>query len=140
MHGDPWGSRRVYLSPDMARYCLVDAVDFEWAMQWRWHAKVDKRGKKFYAVRHGRRTRKDGRRVQIDLYMHKEILSERMGKAPPTAAHVIGDHGDGGSLNNCRENLDWATHSHNCKTAKVKTPRDARGQFRAPDDALLAEF
>lgn len=120
-------------------YATVDEIDYDWAMQWRWRYKLDKRGKKYYAVRHGRRTREDGKRVQCDLYMHKEILHVRMEAEPLTPEHVIGEHCNGDSLHNCRNNLEWATRSHNCKTAKVKTPRcPIRGRYVALDSVLVA--
>jgi hypothetical protein len=119
------------------RQVAVDEQDFDWAMQWSWQYKLDKRGKKYYAVRHGRRTREDGRRVQCDIYMHKAILHERMCFTPKTKHHVIGEHKDGDSLNCRRYNLEWATRSHNCKTAKVKTPRcPVRGRFIPNEDHL----
>jgi hypothetical protein len=114
--------------------CKVSLEDYEWALQWKWRFKLDKRGKKYYAVRHGRRTREDGKRVQCDFYMHRQIL-DRMEAVPPTDAHVIGEHGDGDSLNNQRDNLEWITRSHNCHTAKVKTPKcPVSGQFLKPNE------
>lgn len=102
----------------------VSPEDYAWAMQWKWRYKLDKRGKKYYAVRNARRSTRGPvpKWIQYDIYMHKAILV-RMGREPPTPAHTIGDHGDGCSLNNQRPNLDWATGSHNCKTAKIKTPK-----------------
>lgn len=90
---------------DDTKYCVVDPIDFEWAKQWRWHATANSTGKKFYATR---MTREAGTRRQIKVYLHKEIL-KRSGKKPLTKAHTIGDHDDGDSLNNRRENLFWAT-------------------------------
>ena len=113
-------------------YCIVSAEDFEWAMQWRWRYQLDKRGKKYYAVRHSRVYDDAGGCKQVNIYLHKAIL-QRMGKRRRTAAHCIGEHGDGDSLNCCRTNLSWITRSRNCKTAKVKTPRCPRGRFITPE-------
>lgn len=130
MYDDPPNARRVHLGGKLCNiYCLVSAEDFLWALQWKWRYKLDKRGKKYYAVRHGR-VYTAGRCKQIDIYMHKAILKHRMLKRKPSAKHRIGDHGDGDSQNNQRGNLAWATPSRNCKTAKAKTPRCERGRFR----------
>jgi hypothetical protein len=90
---------------DDTKYCVVDAVDYEWAKQWRWQATPNSRGLKFYATR---MTRAPGTRKNIKVYLHKEIL-KRSGKRPRTVHHTIGDHDDGDSLNNRRSNLWWAT-------------------------------
>jgi hypothetical protein len=90
-------------------YAVVDLVDFEFAMQWRWKAIKSKGRKvKWYAFR---TTRFAGRHVAY--FLHKEICLRAHG-LPPTKAHLIGDHLDGDSLNDRRLNLAWATHSQNC--------------------------
>lgn len=99
--------RVVWLDPACGLFCVVDDVDFLWATQWLWHATPNSRGKKYYATR---MTRIRGQ--QIKIYMHKEIL-QRTGIVPPSDAHTIGDHQDGQSLHNWRDNLLWATVSEN---------------------------
>lgn len=90
-------------------YAVVDLIDFEFAMQWRWKAIKSKGRKvKWYAFR---TTRFAGRHVAY--FLHKEICLRAHG-LPPTKEHLIGDHLDGDSLNNRRRNLEWATHSQNC--------------------------
>ena len=92
---------------DDTKYVTVDAVDFEFAMQWKWHATFNSTGKKFYATR---MTRVNGKNVKV--YLHKEIL-KRTGKRRRSVHHTIGDHLDGDSSNNCRSNLSWATIRQN---------------------------
>lgn len=104
-------------------YCVVDPIDFAWAKQWKWGWTSNSTGKKFYATRN---TRERGSRRQIKIYMHKEIL-KRAGKEPPTPRHTIGDHQDGESLHNLRDNLEWATPSIN---------RQNTGGFHARQQAL----
>lgn len=108
--------RRVWLDDRGEVCCVVDAEDYEWAMQWKWRFKKDKRGRKFYACRNTRSRKTTD--AQICVWMHKAILKERMKAEPPSPLHTIGDHGDGDSLNNRRKNLSWATPSMNGKTAR----------------------
>lgn len=100
---------KIYLDDDL--FCVVDPIDFEWAKQWKWHATENSTGLKFYATR---MTRERGTRKNIKVYMHIAIL-KRCGQAKirPSKEHTIGDHDDGQSLNNRRENLFWATLRQN---------------------------
>lgn len=103
---------RIYLCPrDETIYCTVSPEDYEWCQQWKWQYTWDRHKKKKYATRS---TTLPGRK-RIKLYLHKLILSERMGVPQPSPKHHIGDHGNGNSLTNERWNLDWATPSQNAK-------------------------
>lgn len=113
---------RVYLDPrDLSIFALVDRVDYQWAVRWRWTWRFDKRGKKRYAQRN---TSVAGRRAT--LFLHKEIVRRARGE-PPSPLHVIGDHADGDSLNCQRYNLDWATRSQN--NARRAFVRCSKGKF-----------
>lgn len=106
MDVSPWavrGRRQIWLSDTL--FCIVDDVDYEWAIRWKWHPTANSTGKKFYATR---MTRERGTRKNIKIYLHKEIL-KCAGKRPPAVDHTIGDHDDGESLHNWRGNLFWAT-------------------------------
>jgi len=111
------GVRRVYLNEDCSVWCIVDAIDYEWATRWRWHYVYDRHGRKRYAARNTRRRGESPK--QIKVFMHKDILL-RSGKPQPTTAHHIGDHDDGDSLNNRRGNLDWATPAMNRASARAR--------------------
>jgi hypothetical protein len=103
-------ARRVYLCPnDDSIFCLVSPEDYDWVTQWCWQYTWDRHKRKRYATRST--TLAGGRRLKI--YLHKAILADRKQSVPPSAAHTIGDHQDGDSLNNCRDNLEWATASMN---------------------------
>lgn len=93
-------------------FATVSPEDYDWLIQWRWTWRYNKRGRKRYAQRN---TRQQG--TPITIFMHKAIL-ERSGKVRPTLFHTMGDHQDGDSLNNQRGNLEWATPSDNCRTAR----------------------
>lgn len=89
-------------------FALVDPVDYDWATQWNWRAQPSRSVHKLYA---SRTTRINCKAVR--LYLHKEILKRF--SLPPSAAHCIGDHMNGDSLDCRRENLRWATPSENAR-------------------------
>lgn len=108
---------RVYLSPnDDSIFCVVSPEDYLWCLQWKWQFTWDRHRVKKYATRST--TYAGGRRVK--LYLHKLILSERMGEIPPSEKHTIGDHLDSESLNNCRDNLEYVTPKQNAERSRSK--------------------
>lgn len=112
----PSGPRRIYLDKHAEVFCLVSPEDYDFAVQWRWRFLRDRWGRKLYAVRNTRRRRETP--TQITVFLHKAILTERIGILPPTPAHRIGDHLNGNSLDNTRENLRWATAVENAATSR----------------------
>lgn len=105
--GEP---RRVYLDKECDTYCIVDEEDYAWASKWRWSYTWDRSRTKKYATRMTRQRKVSA--IQIKVYMHKEILKRSKGE-PPSELHTIGDHKDGRSLNNTRNNLRYATLQQN---------------------------
>ena len=107
--------RPIYLTGraavDRELFAIVDEIDYDWALQWRWQAVCSKQGtsrkEKWYA---SRATRLNG--TPIRVFLHKEILMRAKG-LPPTRLHIIGDHMNGDSLNCRRRNLRWATPREN---------------------------
>src|SRR4051794_35764234 len=81
---------RIYLDDTAEIFCTVDAEDYAWVIRWRWHFVMDRWKTKYYA----RRTTRCQER-QIHVWMHKAILTDRMGIPQPDEAHHIGDHGNG---------------------------------------------
>ena len=93
---------------------VVDAQDYAYLTHWRWSFMISRwrYGAKVYARRSVRvRDAAAPRRGRnVTLLMHRVILTERMGLAPPSAAHE-GDHIDVDSLNNTRANLRWSSRA-----------------------------
>jgi hypothetical protein len=95
--------RRLYLSDrDEDKWCLVDAIDYDWAQQWKWVWDPNSWGKP-YASRSESR---------VKLWLHKELL-RRFAGPPPSPEHTIGDHMSGWSRDCRRRNLRWATVQEN---------------------------
>jgi len=110
--------RRIYLDRDASElFCLVDAEDYDWAIQWRWSFTPDRHKRKFYATRTTKARKISPNTFKI--YMHKAILIDRKKEKPPSPQHTIGDHRDGDSLNDQRGNLRWFTPSQNRRTART---------------------
>lgn len=77
---------------------LVDAVDYDWLMQWKWC--VQRQGKRWYAV-----TSIGGRNHRQRIQMHRLVMDA------PDGLDV--DHIDNNGLNNTRANLRLATRQQN---------------------------
>ena len=89
---------------------MVDDEDYNWLNQWKWHASRSRSG--FYAARHS--PRKHYKRYTI--LMHREILGLSQDDQRK------GDHKNGNTLDNRRQNLRPVTHAENMQNAK--TPRN----------------
>lgn len=82
-------------------FSIVDAADYDWLTQWKWHAN-DSKGRLVYAERNGGVTDRERK-----IIMHRVITNA------PKGMEV--DHRDGDGLNNRRSNLRLCTHSENMK-------------------------
>jgi len=87
-----------YIPLAEGKHAIVDAADFEWLSQYRWH--VCRRGYQFYAWRwcNGHR-----------LLMHREIM-----KTPPG---MVVDHINGNGLDQRRRNMRNCTQEQNLHNA-----------------------
>lgn len=103
-------TKKIFLSDrDDTKFVTVDAVDYDWLMQWRWSYRYNSTGKKIYAVRN---TTVKG--TPVTLYMHVEIM-KRTGAPKPSPKSYMTDHIDCDSTNNRRSNLRWATPRANTR-------------------------
>lgn len=81
---------------------LVDAADYEWLSQWKWHAAWNVPARNFRAQR---KATVNG--TSRNVYMHRFILGLEFGD--PREA----DHRNHNTLDNTRANLRIATHAEN---------------------------
>jgi hypothetical protein len=100
-----YGDRRCEIAAE------VDEIDYAWAIQWLWHHKWSRGGRKVYVCRQVTQ-RIAGVRFNSTAMLHVEIM-KRTGIEPPSPLHTRVDHRNGNSLNCKRENLRWATPAMN---------------------------
>jgi hypothetical protein len=84
-------------------YAYVDAADYEWLSQWRWHMNGG------YAAR-----MEKGKRV----YMHRQIMQP--------AQEKLVDHIDSNRANNCRSNLRVCNHLENQRNKRKENGSASR--------------
>lgn len=77
---------------------LVDVEDYEYVMQWNWHAHWDPTRKAYYA-----------RRNHDSTHMHMLVTGKRNL-----------DHKNRDGLDNRKENLRECTHAENCRNRKTR--------------------
>lgn len=96
------------------KVALVDDVDYQWLMQWKWRARKQTKRNIWYAFR----TRKEGGH-KVSVLMHKTIVS---------GVNRV-DHRDRDGLNNQRHNLRPATCTQNRANSR-KTNRPVSSKFK----------
>lgn len=87
-------------------YAYVDAVDYEWLRQWKWHQSGGG-----YAARNA---------CGKTILMHRQIMKPRKGK--------LVDHKDGNRGNNCRSNLRVCTRAENLRN--TRKPNGTTSRFK----------
>lgn len=92
---------------------LVDDEDFEDVSKYNWHAKINKKTGREYAMRWNIYRDKDGVKKKNPVYLHWHVMG---GKREGFQI----DHVSRDSLDNRKENLRWATASQNSYNKKSK--------------------
>lgn len=138
---------RIYADEGLEHYCVVDAIDYPWCVQWAWSMLSRKRWEKtgrFYLRRvittfHAPDGEKyenpetgyivrNRHRTATNRMLHTEILL-RMGAEKPTPEHNEGDHIDRQTWNCRRSNLRWATRREQVQNSGyVENMRKARAK------------
>jgi len=120
---------RIYGDDRASMWALVDEIDYQWAVKWRWSSKKSRGGRKIYLRRNV--TTSNGSyyceerggvlrdRKQKTLFLHTAIM-QRMGDVPPTNKHLMIDHRNGNGLDCRRANLRWASASMNRRNINGK--------------------
>lgn len=106
----------IHLSDRFDVYALVDAIDYEWALHFKWchtygSGEYVEVAEDVFAI--ARPDHMYARRCVggKTLFLHREILNKW--KGPPLSHRLIGDHLNGKTLDCRRKNLRWATRRQN---------------------------
>lgn len=119
---------RIYADDYANVYAVVDQLDYQYLIQWRWKLSISGKHKgtkkpkaylaravpvivgKDYRDENGARKQQ---RITSTVYMHRVIMDRMDVLKPPTNKKLIVDHADGDGFNCRRNNLRWATISFN---------------------------
>jgi len=103
------GAREQYVA-------RVSPEDYTYLVRWRWTFKIS-RGGNVYARRcTWVGSRRDGTRRKVTILMH-DVVMARKGVERPSPDHTA-DHGNRDTLDNRRDNLEWADKSQQAKNQR----------------------
>lgn len=109
---------RIYADDYANDYAIVDQIDYQYLIQWRWKLKQSKtsigaKKLKIYLARTGHEGARLSR-ICSTIFLHTAVM-ERTGiiPKPKTNEKMIVDHKDSDERNCRRNNLRWATLSFN---------------------------
>lgn len=111
------------------QFTKVDDEDYDFLMQWKWHAQKHYKTGKYYAVR---RLPREKYKPRKSIQMHRLLLGL-------TKTFDYGDHSDRDTLNNQRNNLRKASMSQNGanRTCKKNSHSKYLGVFFYSGDKRL---
>jgi hypothetical protein len=108
---------RVYADDYANEYAIVDQIDYQYLIQWRWKLKESKssKGTKKPKVYLARTTHEGSRESRIcsTIFLHTVVMERTGTPKPKTNKKLIVDHKDSDGLNCKRNNLRYATLSFN---------------------------
>ena len=118
---------------DETFYALVDEIDYQWALRWKWselwsrgHTKVYLR--RVFQIIIGPDRYEDGKRIQTrkqsTVFLHREICWREHGPPPPDKP--LSDHRNGDELDCRRKNLRWADAGMNARNINQNSRSLAR--------------
>lgn len=113
---------RIYADDYANDYAVVDEIDYQYPIQWRWKLKKSRvwpgsKRQKAYLARTGHEKVGASSRDRIcsTIYLHTVVMQRAGVEKPKTNEHIIVDHKDGNEFNCRRANLRYATISFNNK-------------------------
>lgn len=109
---EPPNDQIRYIPLTRGMHAIVDAEDYKWLSQYKWHAGRPTKAGKIYA----RRTRRRG----DVILMHRQIMN------PPRG--MVVDHINGNTLDNRRCNLRICTQTENIHNSRLRC--DAQSRFK----------
>lgn len=110
---------RIYADDYANDYAIVDQIDYQYLIQWRWKLKKSKtypgtKMPKAYLARTGHEGFREDR-VCATIYLHQVVMQRKGTPKPVTNKKIIVDHANGNGFNCKRHNLRYATLSFNAK-------------------------
>jgi hypothetical protein len=111
---------RIYADDYANQYAIVDAIDYQYLVQWRWKIKKSRtwnntKKPKLYLARTGSETIGYKQTIESTIYLHQVVIERKGDAKPNTNMKIIVDHADGDGFNCRRQNLRYATISFNNK-------------------------
>lgn len=122
---------RIYSDDYANQYAIVDQIDYQYLIQWRWKLKESRswqgtKRPKTYLARSSHEVigkpsyDEDGKwlrapRLSSTIFLHTEVIERMNISKPVTNSKIIVDHADGDEFNCRRINLRYTTISFNNK-------------------------
>jgi hypothetical protein len=122
---------RIYADDYANDYAIVDQIDYQFLIQWRWKICLSKPSREYgvkkrkpYLSRSvptivGKDYYEDGKRYQnrivSTIYLHRVVMDRTGIQQPKTNKKLIVDHRNGNEFDCRRQNLRWATLGFNNK-------------------------